>query len=455
MNEPYSYSHKDNEFIAWYPLRLAAEHSENVWHPKRAGYYVHIPFCTAICDYCGFAVEKIKGAGVERYLSALQSEIERYARSGRLANHNFVCGHFGGGTPSAISGSDLVAIKTLIDKSFNVQADAEVTVEVNPISFTLDKAQAYKSAGINRISFGVQSFNDTMLATIGRPHRAKDVGETLDVIHRVGWDNYSIDLIYGIPGQTLADVREDLVKAIAIAPAHISSFRLEIIPLTVLKLREAANLLPPRPSISLLNEMDDLVSTTLTENGYLGYGAFNFARPGFESVHNSIAFMAPQGEYVGFGNSAYSFSNGYIYCNYADLDDYEQAVFDGKDPIALATPVNALEMMSRFFVLGLKFFRVSRVHFETQFGIPAEQIFGDVLTKLYSEGLLIVDGTDYVLTAKGRRYVNNVVKEFFVGENCGKRQYHQFVSNLTVEQIMRFSELQARTNEQTHAETTP
>lgn len=447
MNEPYSYSNKDNEFIAWYPLGLTAEHSQSVWQPKRAGYYVHIPFCTAICDYCGFAVEKIKGAGVERYLTALKGEIQRYAESGRLANYNFVCGHFGGGTPSAIEASDLTAIKALIDESFHVQPDAEVTVEVNPISFTLEKARAYKSAGVNRISFGVQSFNDTHLATIGRPHRAKDVRDTLNVIHEVGWDNYSIDLIYGIPGQTLEDLREDLAKAIEIAPAHISSFRLEIIPLTLLKLRGAANLLPPRPPISMLNEMDDLVSTTLTENGYVGYGAFNFARPGFESVHNSVAFVAPQSEYVGFGNSAYSFANGYVYCNHADLDDYEQAVFDGKDPIALATPVSSLEMMSRFFVLGVKFFRVSRVLFEKQFGLPAEQIFGDLLAKLYADGLLVVDGDDYVLTAKGRRYVNNVAKDFFVGENRGRRQYHQFVSNLTVEQIMRFSELRERANQ--------
>jgi oxygen-independent coproporphyrinogen-3 oxidase len=449
MNERYSYSNKDNEFIAWYPLGLTTAHSQNVWQRKRSGYYVHIPFCTAICDYCGFAVEKLKGGGVRRYLSALRSEIERYARSGRLSNYDFVCGHFGGGTPSAIDAGDLMAVKALIDESFNVQADAEITVEVNPISFTLEKARAYKSAGVNRISFGVQSFNDTMLATIGRPHRAKDVHETLSVIHEVGWDNYSIDLIYGIPGQTLEDLREDLARAVEIAPAHISSFRLEIIPLTVLKLREAAHLLPDRIPISLLNEMDDLVSTMLTKSGYVGYGAFNFARPGFESVHNSVAFMAPQGEYVGFGNSAYSFINGYIYCNHADLDSYEEAVSAGQDPIALATPVNTLELMSRFFVLGLKFFRVSRVHFERQFGIQAEQIFGDLLSELNAEGLLVVDGDDYVLTPKGRRYVNNVVKEFFVGENRGRRQYHQFVSNLTMEQIMRFSELRAQATGQT------
>jgi len=442
MTEPYP--NKDNEFVAWYPLGLSAAHSPDVWRRRRSGYYVHIPFCTAICDYCGFAVERLKGARPQRYLEALKQEIERYATSGRLANHHFVCGHFGGGTPSAIEAGDLMAIKSLIDSSFDVAPDAEVTVEVNPISFTLAKAEGYKNGGVNRISFGVQSFNDRTLATIGRPHRAADVHNTLEVIHQVGWDNYSIDLIYGVPGQTMEELREDLFKAIDSGAAHLSCFRLEIIPMTALKLRESAYQLPPRLSVAQLNEMDDLVYGTLTQNGYICYGAFNFARPGFESVHNSVAFVAPQGEYIGFGNSSYSFINNHIYCNFADLDAYEEAVFAGKDPIALAAPVTALELMSRFFVLGLKFFRVSRREFAVQFGVEAEQIFGDVLARLMHDALIVADGDDYVLTSLGRKYVNNVVKEFFVGKNRGKRQYHQFVSNLTVEQIIKYSQMRER-----------
>ena len=306
------YPEKDNEFVAWYPCHLHSEEATAVWRPRRAGYYVHIPFCTAICDYCGFAIEQLKRGNTGRYLAALSQEIRRYAQSGRLANYRFVCGHFGGGTPSALEASELMDIKRLIDSSFDVAADAEVTVEVNPISFNLPKAQAYFDCGVNRISFGVQSFDDRILRIIGRPHKARDVEDTLDVIRRVGWRNYSLDVMYGVPGQTMAELQDDLQRAVASGASHISCFRLEIIPFTTLKLREAANLLPPRQDTEAMNAMDDLVAGVLTEGGYRHYGAFNFALPGYESIHNAIAFVPPQGEYAGFGNSSYSYINQHV-----------------------------------------------------------------------------------------------------------------------------------------------
>ncbi|MEA2998635.1 MAG: hypothetical protein QOK17_468 [Sphingomonadales bacterium] len=442
MNEPFA--QKDNEFVAWYPLNLTAEGAKDVWRTRRTGYYVHIPFCTAICDYCGFAVERLKGAPVGSYIEALKLEIRRAADSGRLARHRFVCGHFGGGTPSAIPAADLMAVKRAIDESFDVADDAEVTVEVNPISFSVEKAEAYRDNGVNRISFGVQSFDDRILKTIGRPHRASDVQNTLDVIRNVGFQNFSLDLIYGVPGQSLADLRTDLERAAQCGPTHISCFRLEIIPLTLLKLREAAYQIPARLSVALLDEMDDLVSNILTDAGYSCYGAFNFAKPGFESVHNSVAFVAPQGEYIGFGNSAYSFVDDQIFCNHAEVHAYARAVLGGDSPIALAARVTALESMARYFILGLKFFRVSRSAFVSLYGLEPEQLFGTVLQELEDQGLLVVDGEDYVLTALGRRYVNNVVKRFFVGTSRGRSQYPQFVSNLSVEQISRYADLRAK-----------
>ena len=437
------FSKKDNEFIAWYPNALSGDAAAGVWEPREAGYYVHIPFCTAICDYCGFAVERAKGASTEGYLHALALEIERYAHSGRLANHRFVCGHFGGGTPSVLAADDLLSIKRLIDTRFAVNADAEVTVEVNPISFSLDKALAYRDAGVNRISFGAQSFCDETLKTIGRPNRARDVEETVKAIHDAGWDNYSLDIIYGVPGQTPNKVQADLARAADTGATHISCFRLDIIPFTALKLREAAGLLPQRVEEGALNEMDDLVTTTLTGLGYREYGAFNFARPGYESVHNRVAFIAPQGEYIGFGNSSYSFINNHVYCNFADLPSYEGAVAAGRDPIAFAKEVNGLEAMSRYFVLGVKFFRVPRQPFISRFGQDPEHVFGEVLRRLIAAEMLARDGDDYVLTRRGRHYVNNVCKEFYVGANKGKRQHMQFVPTLTPDQILRYAAIQA------------
>ncbi len=436
-----AYPHKDNEFVAWYPLNLSAEHAQSTWSGRRTGYYVHIPFCTAICDYCGFAIEKLKGAGVESYMDALRLEVERYISAGRLAGRRFVCGHFGGGTPSAVDATALMSIKRLIDSACDIADEAEVTVEVNPISFTLEKGEVYREAGVSRISFGLQSFDDRTLKTIGRPHRAKDVHKTLAVIRDVGWDNFSLDLIYGVPGQTPADLRDDLLKAADTGAPHISCFRLEIIPLTVLRLREAAGLLPPRHTAEELNAMDDMVHDVLTANGYRQYGAFNFARPGYESVHNDVAFVAPQGEYLGFGNSSYSFVDQHIYCNHADVETYMEAVADGRDPIALSAKVTALDSMSRFFVLGLKFFRVSRSAFRREFGMDPEDVFGTLLEDVVRRGLLEELGDDYVLTTEGRRYVNNVVKEFFVGESHGQSQYRQVTSTLTVEQITRYAQL--------------
>lgn len=443
MSDPFL--RKDNEFIAWYPCAVTSEEAHKVWEPRTAAYYVHLPFCTAICDYCGFAITRLKEANVERYLAALHREIELYAQSGRLGNYRFTCGHFGGGTPSAIEAKELLALKQQIDNSFHVTSEAEVTVEVNPISFTLDKAVAYHANGVNRISFGLQSFNNRILKIIGRPHRTEDVVNTLQIISQVGWQNFSLDIMYGVPSQTIDELRSDLLRAVDTGAPHISCFRLEIIPFTVLKLREAAKLIPARLEDSLINEMDELVTSVLTSHGYREYGAFNFARPGFESVHNHIAFVAPQGEYIGFGNSAYSFINNHVYTNYADLTSYEEAVFRDKEPIALARKANELELMSRYFVLGVKFFRVQRKGFIQRFGLEPEQIFGDILLRLDQAGMLVRTDDEYVLTRKGRQYINNVCKEFYVGENRGQRQHLQFVANLTAEQVSYYADIAVRT----------
>lgn len=438
------FAHKDNEFIAWYPNALSALGAEQVWQKKRAAYYVHIPFCTAICDYCGFAVQRLREGNVTRYLAALRNEIQRYADEGRLRSYRFDCGHFGGGTPSAIDAEQLLMIKQTIDGALDVAPDAEVTVEVNPISFDRQKAERYRAAGVNRISFGLQSFSDRTLRVIGRPHRAVDVRRTLRAIEEAGFQNFSLDLIYGVPGQTMGELDADLRRVVDTGATHVSCFRLEIIPFTLLKLREAAQQLPERLSVDVLNEMDELVSSVLTAHGYHEYGAFNFARPGYESVHNEIAFMAPQGEYVGFGNSAYSFINGFVYTNHALLGSYMEAIEDGRDPIALAQRVNDLEMMSRYFVLGIKFFRVSRARFIERFGLPPEQCFGSVLDELATAGLVSLEGDDYVLSRRGRQYVNNICKQFYVGATRGKRQHLQFVSNLTTEQIDYYAQLSSR-----------
>jgi oxygen-independent coproporphyrinogen-3 oxidase len=427
---------KDNEFIAWYPCCLNENDANHVWDKRRAGYYIHIPFCTAICDYCGFAVQRLKGADVSQYLKALQWEITQYAESGQLSNHYFDCGHFGGGTPSVLEAKDLVAIKNLVHSSFDVKDTAEITVEVNPISFTEAKAGCYIEGGINRISLGLQSFQDRLLKLIGRPHRAVDVKNALQAAKRSGVDNFSLDIIFGIPSQTIQELKNDLARAVDTGATHLSCFRLEIIPFTALKLRSASSTFPPSLKTDTVNEMEDIIRQYLGGQGYREYGVFNFAKSGYESIHNDIAFMAPQDEYIGFGNSSYSYINGYVYCNYADVQDYTNTVCQGVLPIAYAKRVNTHELMSRYFVLGLKFLKVERENFIRLFGMAAEQVFGSTLERLQHSGYLRSTDDGWEVTVLGRRYINNVCKEFYVGENRESRQHIQFVPNLTANQIL-------------------
>lgn len=427
---------RDNAFLAWYPACVNEEEVPEVWAPRTAAFYVHIPFCSAICDYCGFAVTRTRDAHVERYLEALHREIDRYAETGRLANYRFDCGHFGGGTPSVLDAEQLVRIHRRIREAFDVNPDAEVTVEANPISFTREKALAYAANGVNRISLGIQSFDDATLRVIGRPHRTGDVARALEVLAEVGWDNFSLDIMYGAPGQTPEQLEADLVRAVDSGATHLSCFRLEIIPFTVLKLREAAGLTPPRPSEEAVNELNDVVTEVLTGAGFHEYGAFNYARPGYESIHNAIAFGAPQSEYIGFGNSSYSYMNGSIFSNHADLSAYEEAVFAGRDPIRVAHRVNNYEEMSRYFVLGLKMIRVPRAPFLQRFGLEPEDVFGSVIDRLTDWGALTREGDEYILTPLGRHYVNNVCKEFYVGASVGKGQHVQFVPTLTVDKVL-------------------
>jgi oxygen-independent coproporphyrinogen-3 oxidase len=438
------YDSKDNEFIAWYPPALEPDTGDQVWQRRRAAFYLHIPFCTAICDYCGFAVNRDRDSDRGSYLDALHREIDRYAEAGRLTPYEFVCGHFGGGTPSVLPATDLLALRDHLASVADVRPGGELTVEVNPISFHREQAEAYLAGGVNRVSIGIQSFDEQTLRTIGRPHRRADVEDALAVVRSAGIGNFSLDLIYGVPGQTEQSLRDDLVRALDSGATHLSCFRLEIIPFTLLKLREAAGDLPARLERSTLDRMDDIVTEVLTAGGMREYGAFNFARPGAESVHNEIAFMAPQSEYLGFGNSAYSWAGGVIYANHAPIPRYLDAVAEGRDPIAFSRRATALEEMSRYFVLGLKFFTVPRQPFIDRFGLQPEDVFGDVLERLDEHGMVHLrrdpgGAEHYQLTAAGRRYVNNVCKEFYVGENRGRGQYVQFVPTLTPHQISRLA----------------
>lgn len=432
------YEIRDNEFIAWYPCALSPDR-ESAWERKPAAFYIHIPFCEAICDYCGFSVASLKGAHVDSYVDHLVRELQMYHDAGRFSDRVFTVGSYGGGTPSTLEPEQFLRLAETTQRLMRVSDDAEITVEVNPLSLSEAKMDAYKIAGINRLSLGIQSFNEDHLRTIGRPHRTRDIARSLDIVRGSGIANFSLDLMYGIPGQSVDDVIEDAKIAADTGATHLSCFRLEIIPFTRLSLRRGAGLLPPVTDSSEEKRIEEAIVTTLRANGYRRYGVFNFAKEVYECEHNHLIFSAPQNEFFGFGNSAFSFVNNTSYCNYARVDQYCSALDSGKPPISHSRRANSLELMSRFFVLGLKMEGVPHAAFESAHGMPAEAVFGDLIGRLMAEELLqFVDGS-YSLTEEGRFYVNNICKEFYVLDNIKHPQHSfSFVPTITQKDVEYF-----------------
>lgn len=417
-----AYETRDNEFIAWYPCALSAG-GQSVWERKQSAFYIHIPFCEAICDYCGFSVTQLKGARVDGYIDHLARELQMYYDAGRFADRTFIVGGYGGGTPSTLEPEQFLRISDTTNRLMQFSADAEITIEANPLSLTQDKVQAYKQAGVNRLSLGIQSFDEKNLRTVGRPHRRKDISRSLDIVCNSGIANFSLDLMYAIPGQTIQELKDDLQLAASTGAPHLSCFRLEIIPFTRLGLRRGAGLLPPPTEAFNERAIEATIVETLERYGYRRYGVFNFARSGYECAHNHAVFSPPQKDFFGFGNSSFSYVNAMSYCNFTSIGDYCNAVDRGQPPISYARKATSLERMSRFFVLGLKMNGVPRAIFEAAHGMPPEAVFGETIDRLLNSGLLHLANDVFMLTSEGRFYVNNVCKEFYVLENIDHSQH--------------------------------
>jgi oxygen-independent coproporphyrinogen-3 oxidase len=332
--------------------------------------------------------------------------------------------------------AQLARILGAVNEVIGLSELTELTLEANPISLTYEKALAYRSLGINRLSIGVQSFNSAFLHRIGRPHRAYEAIATYEAARRAGFNNVSIDLMFALPGQQTIDLVEDLNQLVALAPEHISCFTLETIPMTPLWVKRQLGILEaPMPEMEREIEMYQVVVAHLTAAGYHHYGALNFARPGKESEHNRIAFQAPQGEYLGWGNSAYSFMNEHVFCNEEDVGRYIEAVSRKRSPVSFIKRASLHELASRLVLLGLKFLKVKHADFENRFGLPMDYFFSEQLSKLSQQHLISVDQEGVALTELGTIYVNNVCKEFFVGANRGSKQYIQYKPTINAKTI--------------------
>ena len=374
---------------------------------KEIGIYVHIPFCKRKCYYCDFVSYDNKYEKIDSYVETVKKEIEDTSNE-FTKNHIVSTIYFGGGTPSFLESKYIKLLLENIRRNFNVSSNAEITLEVNPGTITEEKLKTYQMCGINRLSIGLQTTNDTLLKKIGRIHTYSEFLSTYNLARKLGFSNINVDLIFSLPDESLDDLKLDLEKIIELSPEHISTYSLIVENGTKIKelIEENAdgyNL----PSEDIERQMYWYIKNTLEEKGYRHYEISNFAKEGYESKHNLNCWN--QKEYFGFGAAAHSFIDGIRFSNKKILSEY---IFNFKSR-DIEEKMNREELAKEYMMLGLrKIDGVSISEFERKFNLNPLLYFRFEISKLTDEDLIEVDLDDIKLTKKGLDFANIVWEEF-------------------------------------------
>ena len=375
------------------------------------GLYIHIPFCRQKCKYCDFlsfpcTSEQVYG----EYVTAvgLEMDMRREDCAGYETDSVFI----GGGTPSLLSPEDLTRLMEKVRENFRVTDDAEITIEANPASLTRDKIAAYLAAGINRISIGIQSFDNQVLRRLGRLHDKNEAFQKIQMARKAGFDNISIDLMFGIPEQSNKTWLDSVRQGIFLGPQHISLYSLELEKGTPLY-REVyeEKKFDPTPEIIDREMYHDAVEL-LKQAGYRHYEISNTARPGFESRHN-LKYWSYQ-EYLGVGPGASSFFGGKRFRNYAKMNAYINAIKHRTVPMDAATieHYSELEEMGIYVFTGLrKEEGISLTDFRQRFDVDLFSVYDPAILRRHKGMINLYDNRLY-LTDAGRDVSNRIMAEF-------------------------------------------
>jgi putative oxygen-independent coproporphyrinogen III oxidase len=354
--------------------------------------YVHVPFCAARCGYCDFATWTDRGALVDDYVAACVEDLRRWQAAGPLPPATSV--FFGGGTPSLLPAASLVRILDAIERA----PDAEVTVECNPDSVDAAKLSAYRRAGVNRLSFGVQSWVSHVLAVLERTHRPGNVVRSVAAARAAGFDDFNLDLIYGTPGESVDDWRRTLDATLRLDPPHVSAYALTLEPATPLARRVAGGAVAP-PDDDDQAEKYDIADAVLGAAGLAWYEISNWARPGRECRHNRVYWGG--GDYLGIGCAAHGYLGGERWWTVRTPERYIERISRGTSPVAGRERLDEPEAERERFALALR----------TRSGAPVPRGAEHEASELVAAGLLergASAGGRAVLTRSGRRLAADV-----------------------------------------------
>lgn len=395
---------------------------------KNLEIYVHTPFCVKKCEYCDFLSFPADDDTQLRYIKGLMAEMIFYGPI--LKEYTVSSVYIGGGTPSWLNEEWIAAIMEGLFECFDIAEDAEISIECNPGTFTLNKLLTYRDSGINRLSIGLQSANEDELKLLGRIHTYDQFVKNYEMARNVGFKNVSVDMMYGLPYQTANKYIESLSKVVRLRPDHISAYSLIVEKGTPfydkfkfdLVKQEAGMPTEYLPNEDVLFEMENEGKQLLDQNGYRQYEISNYARKGMECKHN-IGYWTRE-NYLGLGIGAASLIDNIRYSNITDINDYLSGcrnIHDvGEDFFktnlhASATMLDRKAQMEEFMFLGLRMTEgVTREGFEKAFGISIDAIYKDIIDELKNQELLVVRAGHIYLSKKGRDVANYVMAQFLL-----------------------------------------
>ncbi len=374
--------------------------------------YMHIPFCQTRCSYCAFNTYAGLRELFEPYLAALQRETELIARaSGGIESHTL---YFGGGTPSLLTPAQIESLIATCREHLGLLPDAEITLEANPGTAEASKLAAFRAAGVNRLSLGVQSSHADELRLFGRRHTFEEAEEAFCLGRVAGFDNISVDLIYGAPLQTRRRWRQTLNAVLDWRPDHVSLYSLTLEPGTSLARRVERGAIP-QPDPDLAADLYDKAREQLAQAGLVQYEISNWARPGYESRHNRQYWL--NRPFLGFGAGAHGAAAHLRYWNVDPVRDYITRIHTGEmHPFPLSPAVGGFEVidrrmeMSETLILGLRLVRegVHKDHFAQRFGCTLDEVFGPALDSSVQLGLIEIKDNVVRLTERGYLLSNQV-----------------------------------------------
>ncbi|MCP1125227.1 radical SAM family heme chaperone HemW [Bacillus sp. 3103sda1] len=373
--------------------------------------YIHIPFCQHICHYCDFNKVFIERQPVEQYLQYLEKEIVNTTTKTPFKEMKTI--FVGGGTPTALNMEQTEQLLNIINRRLRPFApDCELTFEANPGDLPKEKLNLLLEGGVNRISFGVQTFRDELLQKIGRRHTREDAFVAIREAQEVGFTNINVDLIYALPTQTIEDVRETLDIAFTLGVQHFSAYSLIVEPKTVFyNLMNKGKLRLPGEDHEA--RMYEIVMDEMEKHGYKQYEISNFSKEGYESRHN-LTYWNNE-EYYGFGAGAHSYVNGERIQNVGPLKQYFMKIDETGLPYLDVHGVTGQEKMEEELFLGLrKTAGVSKLEFRRKFGVEMNEIFAKQLLHNKEHELLQETNTHICLTRKGKLLGNEVFQSFLV-----------------------------------------